>query len=85
VVGGLISGTTTAVGSFNFSAQASDLNGCVKQQALALGRELCGDHHHTGITADCDSGQRFTRSNSPPAAVWARKRGRALPVPSPPA
>ncbi len=34
---GLISGTTTAVGSFNFTVQASDLNGCVKQQALSLG------------------------------------------------
>jgi hypothetical protein len=34
---GLISGTTTAVGSFNFTAQVSDLNGCVKQQTLALG------------------------------------------------
>lgn len=34
---GLISGTTTAVGSFSFTAQASDLNGCLKQHALALG------------------------------------------------
>lgn len=34
---GLISGTTSSVGSFNFTVQVSDLNGCVKQQSLALG------------------------------------------------
>ncbi|MBE2286008.1 MAG: putative Ig domain-containing protein, partial [Prosthecobacter sp.] len=34
---GLISGTTTAVGSFNFTAQVRDLNGCLKQQPLSLG------------------------------------------------
>ena len=76
---GLISGTTTVVGSFNFTAQVSDLNGCVQQQALALGVNCAAititPSSLTTATVGTAYSQQMAASGGVGTKTWSVKTG----------
>ena len=80
---GLISGTTTVVGSFNFTAQVSDLNGCVQQQALALGVNCAAITITPSTLSTATVGtaysQQMTATGGVGTKTWSVKSG-TLPV-----
>ena len=76
---GLISGTTSLVGSFNFTAQASDLNGCVQQQALSLGVTCVAITITPSTLSTATVGtaysQQFTATGGVGTKTWSIKSG----------